>query len=258
MAQAARRTAKIVIVGALAELLGCGSPPSARPVAPEPLARPERKAGPEHMSTISLRTDIVVTGGVHGNEPSGAAVLSELAAAGIQTFGPCNPWGLANDSRYLESGRDLNRSFARSDVPEVALVKAFLDAHPPALLLDLHEDRSASGAYLIQHGPDDDLGHRIVAELEDELAFEPKPHFNVLEGEGGVLKPGEIVLAAVELSRFYGLAFYTWRTYGCTTFVVEVPHRWPLEKRKHAHQRVVETARRLFSQDHPEPTDRPN
>lgn len=252
-----RRTAKIVIMSALVELFGCAPPPLAPPPAaepqpqPRPLLQPQGETQPAPSPPIALRTDIVVTGGVHGNEPSGAAVLAELAAAGLQTFGPCNPWGLAHGSRHLEDGRDLNRSFAKTGVPEVDAVKSFLEARRPALLLDLHEDRYATGAYLIQHGPDDDLGHRIVAELDDEIAFEPKPHFNVLEGEGGVLKPGEIVLAAVELSRFYGLAFYAWRTYGCTTFVVEVPHRWPLEKRKHTHRRIVETARRLFSQDNP-------
>jgi hypothetical protein len=197
---------------------------------------------------------VVVTGGVHGTEPSGAAVLDELKAAGFVTFGPCNPWGLAHGSRYLESGRDLNRSFARDDVPEAEAVKAFLDEHPPGLLLDLHEDGDAPGAYLIQHGPEDDLGRRIVDALRDEITWDPKPEFQVIAGEDGVLRPGHLALTAVEMSRYYGLAFHAWKTFEVTTFVVEVPSAWPAERRERAHVRIALTARRLFSEKHPPST----
>jgi predicted deacylase len=191
---------------------------------------------------------VIITGGVHGDEPSGALLLPELRDAGLVTFGPCNPWGVANDSRFLADGRDLNRSFHRDDCPEAEAVRAFLAEHPPALLLDLHEDAAAPEAYLIQHGPDDDLGERIVAALEGELAFHPRPSFALLTGENGVLKPSALVLRGVALSRFYGLAFHAWLTYGCTTFVVECPGQWSLDDKKRCHRLIVETAHRLFDE----------
>jgi hypothetical protein len=229
----------------LALLVSCGAaaPAPPRPATP---SSPPKPAPSSEPLPITPRGDIVITGGVHGNEPSGALVLAELAAQGFTTFGPCNPWGLAHDSRFLEDGRDLNRSFHGDRCPEANAVKAFLAEHPPKLLLDLHEDGSAPGAYLIQHGPDDDLGDRIVAELEGDLAFDPKPSFMMVSGEHGVLRPGSLVLKTVELSRFYGLAFHAWLTYGCTTFVVECPARWSLDERKRCHRLIVETATRLF------------
>lgn len=232
-------------MGSLLSLFGCSAPASVPP-APSPEPEPE----PKHARP-PLRDDVVVTGGVHGDEPSGALVLGELAATGVKTFGPCNPWGLENNSRFLENGRDLNRSFARTDTPEVDAVKAFLAENPPGLLLDLHEDGKATGAYLIQHGPDDDLGRRIVTALKHELAFEARPRFTVIEGDDGVLAPSAMMLAAAEMSRMYGLAFSAWRTFGCTTFVVEVPRAWSLEERKRAHRLIVHTARELFSAAQP-------
>lgn len=220
---------------------GCGAGSSSPVVSRVAPAEPQ---APEP----ALRSDVVITGGVHGNEPSGALALPELANLGFSTFGPCNPWGLKNGSRFLADGRDLNRSFARTDVPEVEAVKAFLAEHPPGLLLDLHEDGRASGAYLIQHGPGDPLGRRIVEALKGEIDFDPAPRFTVVTGDDGLLAPSRITLAAVGMSRFYGLAFYAWQTFGATTFVVEVPSRWSLDRRTHAHRRIAETARRLFSE----------
>lgn len=187
-----------------------------------------------------------MTGGVHGDEPSGALVLPELEALGFATFGPCNPWGFAHHKRGLADGRDLNRSFARDDVPEVAAVQRFLEARRPALLLDLHEDRDAAGGYLIQHGPDDDLGRRVIRALGDEFAIDPEPSFLVVTGEDGVLRPSAAVLGVVELSRFYGLAFHAWLALGITTLVVECPRGWPLADRLRWHRRVVETAHALL------------
>jgi hypothetical protein len=240
-----RNAARWVTLAALLATMSCGAQPPA-PLPSLTSAAPPPTAPPDHE--MKLRDDVVVTGGVHGNEPSGAAALEPLSVAGFRTFGPCNPWGLAHNSRNLENGRDLNRAFARVGVPEVDAVKAFLESNRPGLLLDLHEDGKAAGAYLIQHGPDDDLGERVVAALGDEIAFDPAPSFKVIAGHDGVLKPGRIALAAVFMSKFYGLAFHAWKTYGVTTFVVEVPSRWSAEKKRNAHVRIVDTARRLFSE----------
>jgi hypothetical protein len=204
----------------------------------EPAAAPEFRPDPR----------IVITGGVHGNEPSGALVLPELERMGFTVFGPCNPWGLENNNRNLRDGRDLNRLFARDDVPEVRAVKEFLRLHPPALLLDLHEDPGGTGAYLIQHGPDDDIGRRIIEELKDEFEFDPSPSFLMVKGKDGLLLPGARELGLLNFTGTYGLAFYAWATYGCTTIVTECPGSWPMEKKERYQLRVVETAARIFAE----------
>lgn len=190
--------------------------------------------------------DIVITTGVHGNEPSGWLVQDRLAAMGFTVFGPCNLWGIENGKRHLEDGRDLNRLFGEDGVPEVDAVKRFLKANPPRLLLDLHEDPGATGAYLIQHGPDDDIGRRIIDAMKDEFEFDPQPRFMMVTGEDGLLKPETKHLSAMRLFSIYGLAYHAWLTYGVTTIVTECPGSWPEEKRKAYQLRVCELAKQFY------------
>lgn len=198
-----------------------------------------------------LRTDVVVTGGVHGNEPSGNEVLPGLAAAGFVTFGPCNPWGIRNNQRHLQDGRDLNRLFADATCPEVAAVRQFLAANKPGLLLDLHEDPDGTHPYLIQNGPEDDLGRRILDRLKTDYEFEAEPRWAMVRGKDGLLQPTRQMLALQKLGGIYSLAYYAWLTYGCTAITVECPGSWPAEKRRAWQVRVCTLAREIFSELHP-------
>lgn len=203
----------------------------------------------DHAREVVVPPDMVITTGVHGNEPSGYLIQDELIDIGFTVFGPCNPWGIRNDSRFLEDGQDLNRIFAKDDAEEVRAVKEFLDENPPGLLLDLHEDPDGKGAYLIQHGPDDDIGRRIIEALSDRYEFEPEPRFLMVSGEDGLLKPTMEHLRALALLGVYGLAYHAWKTFGCTSIVVECPGSWPEVKRKQYQRDVVQTAARLYAEE---------
>lgn len=212
---------------------------------------PADEAQPDPEPEFETPEGIVITTGVHGNEPSGYLVQDRLAEMGFTVFGPCNPWGIENNSRYLEDGRDMNRIFAKDDSEEVEAVKAFLEQNPPALLLDLHEDPNGTGAYLIQHGPDDDIGRRIVDALKNKYEFDPEPRFMMVEGEDGLLKPTMRHLRALGFLQVYGLGYYAWATHGCTAIVVECPGSWPEDKRKQYQIDVCRTAAELFAEAAP-------
>ncbi|MCC6574676.1 MAG: succinylglutamate desuccinylase/aspartoacylase family protein [Planctomycetes bacterium] len=186
---------------------------------------------------------VFVTGGVHGDEPSGALALQSLRKAGLACFGPCNPWGLVHGTRALENGRDLNRSFARLDCPEAATVRDAVCAAQPRLLVDLHEDCRAALPYFIQFG-EGDIGLRLVAVLR-QYEFEPRPGYFVLRGNQGVLQPGRIARGLVGLSRRWPLAYWFWRSFARAGLVVEAPAAWPLERRVAFHREVVEMATSL-------------
>ena len=216
------------------------SPDSAQPAPEDPL--PARTPAEQRVEGL------VIIGGVHGNEPSGAKLLPTLIEQGYVVFGPANPWGLENNSRYLEDGRDLNRSFSLEDCPEAVAVREFLEKNPPKLLIDMHEAPSGTHPYLIQFGPDDDLGARIIEELKGEYDFDPKPSWGPIEGADGLLKPTKGALALQALSGIWSLGFYAWRTYDVTAFTVEVPGSWEMERKKAYHLKVVKTAERLFAE----------
>ena len=223
----------------------------APPANTAPTAAANQPSEPELTSKPRLRADVVVTGGVHGNEPSGNDVLPQLAEAGFVTFGPCNPWGIRNNQRHLEDGLDLNRLFSDAKCPEVAAVHTFLADHKPGLLLDLHEDPDGTNPYLIQSGPEDDLGRRILDRLKGEYEFEAEPRWAMLRGKDGLLQPTRQVLGLQRLSGVYSLAYYAWLTYGCTAITVECPGSWPAEKRRAWQVRVCTLAREIFSELHP-------
>ncbi|MAG54752.1 MAG: hypothetical protein CMJ83_00520 [Planctomycetes bacterium] len=127
----------------------------------------ERKLG--EYTTGRDGPTIVVTGGVHGNEPFGAHAVREVLATLEQRQAPLrgrligvagNLGGLAANQRYLD--RDLNRRWhfddllamttnpkTREDREQVALLRTFREimagADGPVVFLDLHST-SGEGA----------------------------------------------------------------------------------------------------------------
>lgn len=225
-----------------------GELPENRPSDNQAACAPAPTDEPEPEPEPAPKKRIVVTTGVHGNEPSGYLVQDQLAGLGFTVHGPCNPWGIENNNRHLEDGRDLNRMFGRTDCPEAEAVKEWLKENPPDFLLDLHEDPDGTGAYLIQHGPDDEIGRKIIDALKDQYDFDPAPKYLMVQGEDGLLKPTLPVLRVMALGKIYGLAYYAWASFGCTAIVVECPGSWPEEKRKAYQLAVCTTAKRLFEE----------
>lgn len=186
---------------------------------------------------------IVVAGGVHGDEPSGALLLPRLAADGFRALGPLNPWGLERGRRWLADGGDLNRLLASRRCPEARRARELLAEEPPQLLLDLHEDRDSDRPYLIQVDPEGDLGSRVVAALSSRWAFHPTPRFGPVLGRRGVIRPRRWMLWLQRLSRRWSLTFYAWHRHGCPAYVVEVPSHWPLDERLEFHLSVCRAVR---------------
>ena len=79
-----------------------------------------------------VHKNILITGGIHGDEPAGpASVLRFLGRDNthlLQCFKflilPCiNPYGYVHDTRENKWGVDLNRSFEETGIAEVDIVK---------------------------------------------------------------------------------------------------------------------------------------
>lgn len=202
---------------------------------------------------------LLVTGGIHGDEPSGALALAPIARTGIATCGPCNPWGLAHGVRTLESGRDLNRAFADPNCPEAERVREQVRVQVSllgglALLLDLHEDARAQAPYLIQYGPGSPVGRDLVQALSDRYRFEARPRFGPVVGRDGLLCPSRTIVTVVGLSPWWPLVYWVWRTYGAPGCVVEVPGHWPIEERITFHIAVAEAAAAWVAQGRESPS----
>lgn len=142
---------------------------------------------------------VVLSTGVHGDEPAGPWAVVSLVRDGLldrrfsYRIWPCtNPSGYELGTRRNAEGDDINRSFHRGGTtPEAkAIVTANRDRRF-ALSLDLHEDFEADGYYayepVVAGSPP--LGLRMVDALDDagfplqtfedaafDIGYEPDAH----------------------------------------------------------------------------------
>ena len=98
----------------------------------------------------SARHKILVVAGIHGNEAAGIVAVPailDLLETGrpeyrlfdVTIIAPANPVGVVHGSRYNADGCDLNRDFRDPRTYEARLIRDFIAAQPPDLIVSLHE-----------------------------------------------------------------------------------------------------------------------
>ena len=100
---------------------------------------------------------VLVTAGIHGNEPAGILAATELLKILVSeptstgyTVIPCiNPWGSDHDSRANGIDRDINRDFRNPRTQEASAIVRYLSGRAFDLVLDLHEDPCHSRGYYL-------------------------------------------------------------------------------------------------------------
>ena len=132
------------------------------------LDRPHKIIGVVHENPIYLfqlqsqscyPKHILITGGMHGDEPAGVeAAISFLARDNTELLNhfsfvviPCiNPDGYIHETRENKDDVDINRSFETDDVVEAVIVKNAIRDMQFTLTVDFHEDYEANGFYLYE------------------------------------------------------------------------------------------------------------
>jgi len=131
---------------------------------------------------------VLITGGVHGNEPAGTAWVNELVAllaenperyrdVSLDLVPVVNPWGWSRDVRYNRDGQDINRDFASFESQEAVVLKDLFGSRIYDIVIDHHEDPSASGFYLYQYArciplkPPPDYPWKIACECTSGLSI---------------------------------------------------------------------------------------
>jgi len=172
---------------------------------------------------------VLVVGGLHGNEPSGAHAARQVAGAAQPKRGAlcvipvANLEALAARTRATAAG-DLNRAFPAGN-PQADFI--YREALKADLVLDLHE---AGPAW-----PEGDAPALVVSPAAAAFALEllealntRTPRFTFTGGAPAGSLVGELGIADRQ------------------ALVVEVPARLPLRQRLALHRRVIETALRLL------------
>jgi hypothetical protein len=192
---------------------------------------------------------VLATGGVHGNEPAGAAwtlaLVRELAArpelhagTAVDVIPVVNPWGWAHDIRYNADGRDINRDFASWETQEAILVRDFLEDKVYDVVIDHHEDPGAAGFYVYQYGTRDE---KVTRGLIDRIRsagipIEQDVTMVILRTDDGLIDAPMWGLRYMRVTRQLSITNYIRLHGNRTVYTVETPVSLPVEQRVEAHR----------------------
>ncbi len=194
-------------------------------------------------SSTKEHKNILITGGVHGDEPAGVeAVLQFLARDNTEllkrfTFVviPCvNPYGFVHDTRENSDSADINRSFETIKVLEAAIVKKSLHQMQFSLAIDFHEDYEATGFYLYE-------GKRDEQYIGPQLADAVKTIGPIDTEDSGEDAP-DIAKGVYKVASEWGtqgLAPYLLHFHSEHVIITETPTAWPLAQRASLHLGVL-------------------
>ena len=200
----------------------------------------------EIESKLDSHKDILITAGIHGDEPAGVeAALQFLErdnALLLNTYSfrviPCiNPYGFVHESRENREGVDINRSFEIDTVKESSIIMRALGNAQFALSIDFHEDYDAKGFYLYE-------GERDQQYIGPELV---KSGLSV-----GPLDPNDPGEDAPEIAMGVYKVAESWGTQGLVPYllhhhtphalITETPTSWHFQQRVDLHLTLLDTA----------------
>ena len=191
---------------------------------------------------------VYINGGTHGDEPARAAAARAPLAGEWDRWAdrvrfeviPCLcPWSYVHNARLNAQEVDVNWAFLRDDVPEIEILKGFVEGRVFAGVIDLHEDWESSGFYLYEmFGDRGPLGRAMVARVAQVCPINKQSEIEDEVAVNGVIHPN------MEVSRRkYGegipIALYQ-RGHTGHLVTAESPTTQPMDVRVAAHLAAIE------------------
>ncbi len=229
---------------------------------------------PPHDTSRASLQRILITAGVHGDEPAGVHAALDFLRDIAPTFSDCfqfyvlpcvNPSGFEANTLATMTGVNINRSFtSRSTVLEVRAIKQWLRASGRQFraTFDLHEappyyqgegfteQDNPSGTYLYEMAPDDGMriGHDLIRALPPDVEICTWPTIYHDVNDCGVIAYPTACRNSVYAQRTT-LDAYVHGRYTQHSFTTETPTGWSLEKRIATHLTYLCVALQLMSRD---------
>lgn len=210
-----------------------------------------------HNTPSNARTSILISAGIHGNEPSGVEAILNLLEkrptwleCADLTILPClNPWGYEHNRRVNYKGYDLNRQWNPTEgwkvknLTEITFVLRILKKRRFNLTVCLHEDYDATGFYLyeLSRRPNT-FGKSIIQTVSRFIPIEKKQRI-----EGRLAQYG-VVHRSVESMRQrkqWPEALYHFKHHTDHTITTETPTHFPIQKRVRAQLETVRAILKL-------------
>ena len=215
----------------------------------EPFAR----AGEHELFALRSRAAhagarrIYLSAGVHGDEPGAVLGLlhwaeehiSEMGRYDLLLFPLFNPWGIANNVRHDERGRELKRMFHSRAHPFPAWRRR-LGRRCFDLALCLHEDFDARGCYIYELGSAG-IAEDLLAVARPHIAPDPRLEIDDMEAKSGVIRRESLEREDFPLE---GLPESVWLYFErCeVSLTLETPSEFSLFERVRAHSAMIHAA----------------
>ena len=196
---------------------------------------------------------VLINAGIHGNEPAGVTFVLQLLKQLVKNPFPhrciaidiipmVNPWGWVHDIRYNQDGIDINRDFSTFDSQEARIMTDFLEDRHYDLMLDLHEDPSASGFYVYQYGIEDKT---IAENLIDTIRnmgypIEENVSMVILKTENGIIDAPMWGLRYMRITGQLSLSNYYRLNNSRRVYTVETPTSLAMADRMTMHRTAAD------------------
>ena len=194
---------------------------------------------------------VFLSGGIHGNEPAGVETLArfiELLAQDPALYGNVsfeivpltNPWGWAHDVRYNGDGIDINRDLAPQRSQEARIMTGYLKENHYDLMIDDHEDPSASGYYMYQYAmPSQELSRKVIAAVRaGGLPIEQNVNMVILKTNDGLIDAPMWGLWYMRATSQIGVPNYSRLYNSDNVYTIETATRLDYEDRLSAHRKA--------------------
>ena len=192
----------------------------------------------------SVTRRVLLTGGVHGNEPMGAESVMRFAellrrspeafpGTAFDIIPVVNPWGYEHDRRYNQQGFDINRDFGPFQTQEARIIRDFMADKQYDLAIDHHEDSSAQGFYLYDVAtPHEDLCRAIIDAVRKQgHAIAQDVWMVIFKTKDGLIDAPLWSLYAAQYALGNSLINYVRLHHAANTFLLETPSDWKPRER---------------------------
>ena len=203
----------------------------------------------ESVPATETAPDVLITSGVHGDEPAGVETVLAMLEEATFPLGvnyliwPClNPYGFVHDKRENRDGHDLNRVLLNPVGTEMDIVARTLEGRRFDLCLDLHEDWEAKGFYMYEGNANAQwLGPRLLEKVSQTGAIDTET-----DGSDIPLSPGLLQVDPAWGER--GLASFLLKRHSHHVMIFETPTPWPLPQRVRAQRMATGTALKHYAE----------
>ena len=196
---------------------------------------------------------VLLVGGVHGDEPAGVEAAVRWMESGLAARWPvnwlvlpcANPCGWSHDRRNASENHDLNRSFNLAECcDEIQIIRAALAGRKFLFAMDFHEDCDAPGYYICEiKARPPFAGEHLIEAVEAMLPIWDVPKLDGRKvAARGCVRRSSVSHATLHRRRLWPLEFHLLRYHTTHTFCSETPMSFPIEQRVSAHHAALEAA----------------